>query len=120
MRKVGVCVCFAPMPFSEEQMKVVTDILNAKITPACPGCGQENRRQVMPEVFVIPGRTPQPLTATPGLTPTPGTLTPVMATVIMPCVVTVCTNCGYVEFYNVHTLGLAGVLGVAAPGQPLR
>jgi predicted nucleic-acid-binding Zn-ribbon protein len=37
----------------------------------------------------------------------------------MPCIAVLCTNCGYMEFYNVHVLGIAGALGVPNPGVPI-
>jgi hypothetical protein len=37
----------------------------------------------------------------------------------MPCIAVVCGNCGYTEFYNVHALGVASLLGVPNPGVPI-
>ena len=36
----------------------------------------------------------------------------------LPSVVVICGNCGYTEFYNVHTLGIADVLGIYSKVVP--
>jgi len=38
---------------------------------------------------------------------------------VLPCVVTVCQNCGFVEHYNIHVLGLAEALDMPPAGSPL-
>jgi hypothetical protein len=45
--------------------------------------------------------------------------TPVSEPVALPCIATVCMNCGFTEFYNVHVLGLAEVLGIPKAGSPI-
>lgn len=35
----------------------------------------------------------------------------------LPCIVLVCGNCGFTEFYNIHVLGVAGVLGFSTTDQ---
>jgi hypothetical protein len=108
------------MPFSPEQQFKVIETLGQKLRTNCPGCDQR-RRQLMPDLVLFQIHQ-QPATLQ-GLAwgnrstmPPPGSY---FVSPTLPCVVVICENCGFTEFYNVHRLGIAGVLNVPDPGVPL-
>jgi hypothetical protein len=130
------------MPFTPEQMQGVGRILSEKIKESCPSCGESNRRSLVPELYVLSsyvrpslatffGDMYPPVTLGPPLKPRPqsGTIGEAMMGHVpqqpappssAPCVMTVCTNCGFTELYNIHVLALAQLLNVPAPGTPLK
>src|SRR5579871_596830 len=128
------------MAFLSYQLERVKSALSSKLSTACPGCNLPGRRQVMPDLFLFVSHTPYPppppnpykVPSPPPGSPAsilgrlrripPGLANPTMpppgaTPSTMPCVVTVCTNCGFTEFYNVHVLGVASDLGVPPPGD---
>jgi len=38
---------------------------------------------------------------------------------VMPCVILSCSNCGLIQFHNVHKIGVAEVLGIPPPGEAI-
>jgi hypothetical protein len=119
------------MPFTPEQMQGVARILGEKIKNGCPSCGQMNRRSLIPDLYVLSSYVRAPGSFFLGdLTPVTvghlplGTIGNAMSNVPQvqstPCVMTVCSNCGFTELYNIHVLALAQLLNVPAPGTPLK
>jgi hypothetical protein len=124
------------MPFTAEQMQEVARVLGGKITESCPSCGQVNRRSLVPELYVFSSYVRpasvfwgdlRPVTLGPNPLGTIGSAmghvpvsTQVQPQSSAPCVMTVCTNCGFTELYNIHVLALAELLNVPAPGTPLK
>jgi hypothetical protein len=118
------------MPFTAVQEAEVLKALGAKITQACPSCGQRNR-QLVPDVFVFQAQAlsqPKPtysqnpsswkgnLKGLPMGNPTmppPGSI----LYASLPSVAVICMTCGVTEFYNVHVLNVAKVLGIPPPGE---
>lgn len=112
------------MPFNQNQEAVIIKALGDKITQPCPACDRI-MRQLIPDLYLFQLHTTiqKPIfRTTPGgqksvIMPPPGTITSGINA--LPSVVVVCGNCGFTEFYNVHRLGVAGVLGLPDPGVPL-
>ncbi len=121
-------------------MQQVARILGEKIKNPCPSCGEMNRRSLIPDLYVLSsyvrpsigafygdlypvtlGPIPPPPkpsgTIGAAMGPVPPQVTPQSSA---PCVMTVCTNCGFTELYNIHVLALAELLNVPAPGTPLK
>jgi hypothetical protein len=94
------------MPFTEEQIKEVGKALSARMPNSCTSCAKENTRTIAPEVFVASGYDLKKKH-----------FYPLIPDAFLACVVTVCSNCGNVEFYSVHALGLGSVLGVPPVNQ---
>lgn len=109
------------MPFTQDQRNAVVRTLDQKIKTSCPGCG-ERMREAMPNlalfpVFTVPGpSTLAGLAAYQGIGGSPTFTPPPKQEGTMPCVVVVCRNCGFTEFYNIHILGLSLILGIPAAG----
>lgn len=96
------------MPFSEQQIEEVRKVLLPKIIKPCPSCGQINKRNVVPELWLVAGFDLKKKHGQPPI-----------ADFFMPCVIILCSNCGYIEQYNVHVLGLAQVLDVPPANEPM-
>src|ERR1700693_3364021 len=107
-------LCF-PYMFTSEQMAAITAALGPKIIQPCPSCGQTQKRQVIGELFLFTSY----LKPTPTIPPPPslvGAPMPIGVPIFvppppptpwtLPCVTTICNNCGFTEFYNVHKLGV--------------
>jgi len=112
------------MPFTPEQFQAIYQALSAKVIQACPSCGQAHKREIQQELFLIPGQTRPPLDpsrtySVPSQQIAVGTSTIFTASYVVPCVMSTCTNCGMTELYNVHTLGIAAIVGVPPAGTPL-
>ena len=114
------------MPFTPEQAAAIVAALDSKITQPCGGCGKFQRRflpdlllfSFQPQTPSLYGSNPYRVRSAAELygkrdMPPPGTSDPPSA---LPCIAVVCTNCGHTEFYNVHALGVAQVLGIQALG----
>jgi hypothetical protein len=125
------------MPFTPQQMQGVARILGEKIKHGCPSCGEMNRRSLVPELYVLSSYVRPPVglflkdlnpyssEAVPGGLETIGNIyqqshQPLPPQLSAPCVMTVCTNCGFTELYNIHVLALAELLNVPAPGTSLK
>jgi len=85
------------------QLERIREALNQKILRPCPVCGQESTRTIYDDYHML------------SLSVSPTTTQ--LAQNVIPCVVVVCSNCGFVELHNVHVLGLAEVLGIPKPGE---
>ena len=119
------------MPFNTDQLAIIATALGGKVKMPCPSCSQPNKRQLMPDMLLLSFRPdPNPIAqwGTPSwVGPASGRMNvPMMPGIptgpvqfALPCVVTVCMNCGYTEMYNVHVLGIGKELGVPDPGVPL-
>lgn len=125
------------MSFTQTQMNEVSRVLGAKIVRPCPSCGLNGTRKVVNGLVLTPTFA----------APSPGYLAAMLAlggkakhtspteqllsgykpvpqlsrteTGMLPCVSTVCDNCGHTEMYSVHTLGLASILNVPPPGEAI-
>src|ERR1039457_2555313 len=116
------------MPFTLAQQKEILAALVTKAKQACVGCG-EHHRQLQPDLFLFSSRptlptvlTPPPSTAWDAFQPPPKWPMPPpgwAAPSALPCIAVICMNCGFTEFYNVHVLGVAAILGIPGPGVPL-
>src|SRR5260370_274578 len=109
--------------FDADQTRAILAALHGRVVQPCPSCGQKARSLIPEVVFFTAGATftpPPPSTTftypsnknspTPAFAATfpptgPPTLYPT-ATVI-PCICLVCSNCGNMDFLNIHVLGLA-------------
>ena len=91
--------------FTPEQMSAIIKRLTEMASDVCPKC-RKNR------MLVLPGITLLPITSTHNL---------VFANPsgIIPCIAVMCADCGSMQFFNVHVLGLARELGVPAPETPI-
>ena len=108
------------MPFTQQQQTAIIRALDAKLSTGCPGCSLR-MREAMPNLALFPVFTMPPPPRFGGLAGlgSPSSLTftpPPKQEGTMPCVVVVCRNCGFTEFYNVHILGLGQSLGLPSPG----
>jgi hypothetical protein len=92
-------------PFSQEQVEKIRAAIAAKSRNICPSCGAENSRQVPPGIhlFGLNGEA----------------VWKASAEFIVPAVITVCSVCALMEFFNIHRLGLAETLGVPVPPTPI-
>jgi hypothetical protein len=107
------------MSFSQQQEQTVIKALGEKLANNCPACDKA-QRELMPDLmlFLLQSTPPRGTIHTGARTttitmPPPGT---VSMSPSLPCVVVICGNCGFTEFYNVHRLGVAAALGVPEPG----
>lgn len=125
------------MSLTNEQTAKVIEVLGPKIVQPCPSCAQLGTRVLQPEIFVFSSYVPKP--ANPYLMPPVSRyatdalggldvlgkiqlpMAPLIPAIplVLPCVVTVCKNCGLVEYYNIHALSLAEALGIPPVGSPL-
>lgn len=123
------------MPFTLQQTQEITRVLSDKIKQGCPSCGEANRRSLVPELYVLSSYVKPSISHFFGdlspvsLGPKPlGSLSDIVSGPLSqpqpqssaPCVMTVCSNCGFTELYNIHVLALAQLLNVPAPGTPLK
>jgi|SRR5579862_5249923 len=126
------------MPFTPEQDQAIGKALGEKVKSPCPSCGQF-RRSYLPDLVLFPlyaGPPPAVLRlfntiaerkkatnvgemmqnlgqrSQPHSVPYKPTATAV------PSIVVVCGNCGFMEFYNVHALGVANALGIFSSVVP--
>jgi predicted nucleic-acid-binding Zn-ribbon protein len=90
------------MALTLEQSQKVIDALNGKSRGKCPICGQTNLI-VMSEMVMLPMHSKLPADAAESPEST------------MPCVLSACKNCGNVQMFNVHILGIASDLDIPAP-----
>jgi hypothetical protein len=115
---------------TKDQQDQVIKKIASTIKKSCPSCDLLGKRQLVPEVYLVNAMITNPPPPTPR--PHPGmtlaeaarlSASPPPALIqypnVMPCVSTICSNCGYVEFYNVHRLGLAEALTIPPPGVPI-
>lgn len=112
------------MPFTPDQFQAIYMVLSARVIQVCPSCGQAHKREIQQELFLIPGQTrpsldPARTYSPPGQQTVAGVSRPLTANYVVPCVMATCTNCGLTELYNVHTLGIAAILGVPPAGTPI-
>jgi hypothetical protein len=92
------------MPFSTNQMRALWAVVGEKLKGICPVCSSVDLR-LQDQMVLFPLQSSAVLGAA-----TEGTL---------PCVIVVCRNCGATYFFNVHALGIAGLVGVPPPGEPI-
>jgi hypothetical protein len=110
------------MAFTPQQVGQILRVLGLKVTQPCPSCAQIQKRQIVSELFLLTAiRTPAtaPVTALSTLAAMGAPTNIPAAPQSLPCISTICTNCGFTELYNVHVLGLAAALGVPPPGAPI-
>ena len=112
------------MSFSQDQEQAVIKALGEKLAKNCPACDKA-QRQLMPDLIIFTLQSSPPrgtVRVGPGgrtttiTMPHPGT---VSMSPSLPCIVVICGNCGFTEFYNVHRLGVAAALNVPDPGVPI-
>jgi hypothetical protein len=87
------------------KMQAIIKRLEEKTKDVCPRC-QKTTMVVMPGITLIPLAYPTHLYFT-----NPHGL--------IPCITVMCAECGRLDFFNVHILGLAQELGVPTPGFPI-
>jgi len=117
------------MGFSNVQVDAILKAFTEKIKQPCPACAELNRRQLVGDVFMIPGgyQPVHPMGIARAAAIMSGTSIPPTQIVNMipepsitiPALCLTCTNCGFTEFYNIHVLGLANVLNIPTAGNPL-
>lgn len=87
------------MPFTNQQTEFITAALNRKApSAACPMCLHPNLTLVDQIVTLQ-------------LQPDPNRFK--IGGSALPCVATVCRECGYTALFNVYVLGVAGELGMS-------
>lgn len=91
-----------PELFSKEQTEVILARLQERAKDVCPSCGNENLVviQGIAMISMVEPRSSR-------------------ARLVLPNIVVICPNCGLTQLFNVHALGLAEVLGLAGPGEPI-
>lgn len=115
------------MSFTPQQQQQVIAVLDAKVRGPCPYCGVRNR-QLQPDLVLfqaqelvaisIPVPHYQSIPTFFGYAP-PNSSIQLMPRGVYPCIAVICLNCGRMEFYNVHVLGVGQILGVPAAGEPI-
>ena len=90
-----------PKPLTPEQVQKIRERL-APYMQQCPICKKEGTLQVLPGLvffrfFQKPG----------------------MSFGVGPAVVLSCSNCGNIQFHNVHLIGLAKELEIPPPSEPI-
>lgn len=112
------------MAFSQEQYQVIANALQKKANRFCPACGvrawviqTEGLVSLQIQNYqVLPPSSPLPwMRATSSI---PGAVAPVTPIIgpggpVLPCIVTVCKNCGLTQLHNVFMLGVAELLGIS-------
>jgi hypothetical protein len=93
------------MDFTPELYAKTRDALANKITKPCPSCGKENSWTIVQGVGLLRMYYEA--------------VSRFQADAIVPVIITSCNNCGLTLPYNIHTLGLAELLKVPAPGLPI-
>lgn len=113
------------MALTQPQQELIASALRTKISKPCPSCGEPNKRQLMPHLAIVKmydGGT--------DLTPTKNAflnfarsqaprVLPTSPVSAFPAGISCCTNCGFVELYNLHVLGIASELGLPDAGVPI-
>lgn len=87
---------------TEHQYGEVTKALGPKLK-LCPTCSQEN------SLILVDGFHLVPIHSSPRTT--------IAADSVIPTVVVTCTNCGHLQYHNVHIIGVAEVLGIPPVGR---
>jgi hypothetical protein len=87
-----------------DQLGKVVATMQEKANRPCEACGESDWR-VAPHFVLIQGQSK------PSAPYRPETL--------LPSIITICGNCGNTQFFNVHPLGLAKLLGFPPPGGKL-
>jgi hypothetical protein len=91
------------MPFTPEQREKIKAVLGGKLIHNCPLCG--HKEFTLAEYLVQVQLQLDATRLTIGGGPS------------LPCVATVCENCGYTMLHNVMVLGLGDLLGVHDAGE---
>lgn len=84
------------MGMSKEQLGSVIEVLDKKANRPCEACGV-NAWTVLSQFSSFP------VYDAPGIQPNTGSF--------LPCIIVICSNCGRTQFFNVHVLGVAKLLG---------
>lgn len=90
------------MAMTEYQYTKIREALVSKNIKACSSCGVPETFVVMDKFYLMPMHS------------TPQTTAP--TDVVIPCVAISCSNCGLVNVFSIHALGIAEVLGIPGPG----
>lgn len=105
------------MGFSQLQYEIIVKALQSRVRPFCSSCGKQSWVIQTEGLVSVQIQTYQPPPAVPKV-PFMRYWNPIGPSGrVMPCIATVCTNCGVVQLYNIFTLGIADALGISAGGQ---
>jgi len=92
------------MALTQYQVQKIYEALSSKVKP-CPSCGERESFVILEKVFLMNLHD--------------AAASSDEARSVMPCVILSCSNCGLIQFHNVHKIGVAEVLGIPPPGEAI-